>query len=68
MLLLAGAVLMPMPTRHARPGRRNPLHHALLRLESGLAMAEIANPVPRTGSIVFAAAIRACTYKPAMSG
>jgi hypothetical protein len=27
----------------------NPLHRALLRLESGLASDKIANPVPRTG-------------------
>jgi hypothetical protein len=29
----------------------NPLHRALLRLESGLAMAEIASPVPRTAGL-----------------
>jgi hypothetical protein len=41
----------------------NPLHRALLRLESGLAMAEIASPVPRTRSMVFAAAINATGHR-----
>ena len=39
-----------VPVTRPRGAIRATLHRALLRLESGLAMAKIASPVPRTGS------------------